>query len=94
MTELQVDKRKIHLSHVTHFISVREACAIPDPENEEVIITGGSKKWNIGIKIVSVYSEAGWQKDMTPLNHERRGHGCSSFLSKGDRVREGCTFLG
>ena len=55
---------------------VRYACAIPNPDNEaEVIVTGGRDN----ATRVSVYSEAGWQRDMPSLNSNREWHACSSF---------------
>ena len=35
------------------------SCAIPDPDNDEVIITGGIYSMNT----VSVYNEAGWIRE-------------------------------
>ena len=67
------------------YISIRGACAIPDPDNEEqVIITGGGE--DMTLKTVSVYSKSRWQTDMTSLNQGRSGHGCGSYLSGGKRV--------
>ena len=60
----------------------RSACAIPDPDNEEVIITGG---WETMTK-ASVYNEDGWQRDLPSFSEGRRHHACSSFLSSGKRV--------
>ena len=56
------------------------ACAIPDPDNEEVIITGGSYT----MTTVSVYSEAGHQRDLADLRQGRSMHACSSFTIGGD----------
>ena len=44
--------------------------AIPDNDNEELIITGGLDT----LKTVSVYNEAGYQRDLTELNQGRRQH--------------------
>jgi len=53
------------------------ACAIPDTENGEVIITGGKGNTNL----VSVYSEAGWQRDLAPLNTGRSMHACGHYVN-------------
>ena len=39
------------------------------------------------MKTVSVYSEAGWQRDLMLLNHERRQHSCGSYVNEGKRVK-------
>jgi len=57
------------------------ACAIPDHDNKAVIITGG---WRT-LKTVSVYSELGWQRDLTSLNQGRRYHGCGSYVNGGKK---------
>ena len=54
----------------------RWACAIPDQENEELIITGGVYTSTL----VSVYSEDGWQRNLAPLVEGRDSHACSSFI--------------
>ena len=54
------------------------ACGIPD--SEVIIITGG-----LG-NTVSVYNEAGWQRDLTPLNVGRGGHACGSYINGGKKV--------
>ena len=66
------------------FICDRHACAIPDPDNEEVIITGGVYT----LKTVSVYSEAGWQRDLASLNQGRYWHGCGSYTNGGKKVNQ------
>ena len=60
----------------------REACAIPDPDNGEIIITGGMDNRNL----VSVYNEAGWQRDLTQLNQGRKLHACGSYYNGGEKV--------
>lgn len=62
--------------------TMAHACAIPDPENNELILTGG---WGQGGK-VRVYGESGWKRDMPSLNQGRFGHGCTSFIQNGKRV--------
>ena len=66
----------------TLFIFVRSACAIPDPDNEELIITGG---WDTMTK-ATVYNEDGWQRDLPSFSEGRRHHACSSFLNKEKKV--------
>ena len=63
------------------------ACAIPDHGNEEVIITGGHLSGDNGMKTVSVYSEAGWQRDLTPLSQGRFNHACGSYVNEGKKVK-------
>ena len=75
-------KPKNNLNHFCHFISDSGACAIPNPEKGEVIITMGTN--------VTVYSEDGWQRDLAQLTHGRIDHACSSFTNAGEKViREG-----
>ena len=57
------------------------ACAIPNSDNE-VIITGG----NPTMKTVSVYSEAGLQRDLANLNKGRHLHACTSYVNGGKMV--------
>ena len=48
---------------------------------EEVIITGG-----LYTRTVSVYSEAGWQRDLADMTQGRKYHACSSFTHAGEKV--------
>ena len=64
------------------YICFSRACAIPVPQQGEVIIVGGFP----ALKTVSVYSEAGWQLDLTPLNQGRRLHACGSFRNRGGEM--------
>ena len=59
-----------------------EACSIPDPDTNTVIITGG----RFTETTVSVYGLQGWLEDLAPLLHERWRHACSSFTSGESRV--------
>ena len=61
-------------------LHIRYACAIPDPDNKDVIITGGLDTKTT----VSVYSEAGHQRDLPDLRQGRWSHACSSFTIDGD----------
>ena len=64
-------------------ISYSYACAIPDNDNEQLIITGGLYT----LKTVSVYNEAGYQRDLTELNQGRRQHACASYVNGGKKVK-------
>ena len=70
------------LLSIQQFIFNRYACAIPDEDNEELIITGGYDT----MTTVSVYNEAGWQRDLAPLNPGRQRHACGSYVNGGKRV--------
>lgn len=39
------------------------------------------------MKTVSVYSELGWQRDLTSLNQGRRYHACGSYVNGGKKVK-------
>jgi len=56
------------------------ACAVPDQGN--VIIIGG---YPLTLKTASVYSEAGWQKDLASLNKGRRLSACGSYANGGEK---------
>ena len=51
---------------------------------EEVIITGGGD--HLAMTTVSVYNEAGWQRDLAQLTQGRYDHACSSFTHTGEKV--------
>ena len=71
-------------THSNIFISAdRNACAIPDPDNEELIITGGTHT----MSTVSVYREDGWVRDLASLGVSRRGHGCARYIKGGKKVQ-------
>ena len=72
----------ITIKNCVNFISDREACAIPDPDNEEVIITGGFYT----MTRVSVYNKAGHQRDLADLRQGRRALGCTSFIFQNTKV--------
>ena len=69
---------------MTSYHFVRWACAIPDPESSSVVVTGGI----LTPKIVSRYGRKGWIEDMKSLNKARFRHGCGSYISNGQRVRD------
>ena len=58
------------------------ACAIPDPDTDTVVVTGGKFTRNT----VSVYSVQGWQENLPSLNTGRSYHACTSYMSGGKRV--------
>ena len=70
------------ISDLTVFI-YRNSCAIPDPDTETVVITGGRYYRNR----VSVYSVQGWQDDLPDLITGRYYHACAGYMSGGRRVR-------
>ena len=70
------------ISDLTVFI-YRDSCAIPDPDTDTVVITGG--RWTE--KTVSVYSDQGWQEDLPDLITGRVYHACAGYTSGGRRVR-------
>ena len=61
----------------------RRACAIADPENEEVIVTGG----HYTLTKVSIYNKNGHQRDLPDLSKGRDEHACSSFIYDQTKVR-------
>ena len=74
----------INILIFVNFKSDRRACAIPDPDNEEVIITGG---WYLDTQTpVSVYNKAGHQRDLADLNTGRYLHACTSFIYQNTKV--------
>ena len=58
-----------------------------------MIITGGMEtdengiQKNDALKTVSVYSEAGWQRDLPSLNQQRQVHACGSYKNGGKKVK-------
>ncbi len=83
---LKYDTRYIHsafYSQFSNFIFDSYACAISDADKEEVIITGGASTRTT----VSVYGEAGWQRDLAPLSQGRLWHTCGSYVNGGKKVR-------
>ena len=61
----------------------RDSCAIPDPDTDTVVITGGRYSQNT----VSVYSVQGWQDDLPGLITGRYSHACAGYMSGERRVR-------
>ena len=63
----------------------RDACSIPDPDTDTVVVTGGEYT----LTTVTRYGKHGWIEDFSSgLNYGRRNHGCTSFWSKdNERVK-------
>ena len=40
------------------------------------------------MKTVSVYSEAGWKRDLASLNQGRSSHACGSYVNGGKKVNQ------
>ena len=72
------------LKFVSNCVHCSQACAIPDPDTDTVVVTGGVKTK----PTVSRYSTDGWVKDLAPLTKGRWEHACASFTSGGRRVRQ------
>ena len=73
--------------------STSSSCAIPDRYTDsasvEVIITGGHDDNPTTDTIytrVSLYNEAGWVRDLSPLGTGRRNHACTSYILGGKKV--------
>ena len=62
------------------------ACAISDPENNQVILTGGGDPEIEIFNNVTVYGVQGWVEDLPNMKYKRAQHGCTSYISKGNRV--------
>ena len=58
------------------------ACGIADPDNQRVLITGGS----YSPKNVSVYGKSGYIEDLASLKVGRARHACTSFILESRRV--------
>ena len=74
----------LFLSSFSSFIVYySNACAIPDPITDTVVVTGGFfEKYQ-----VSRYGEQGWLEYLPDLNYGRLSHACSSFTSSGRLVK-------
>ena len=62
---------------------ISEACSIPDPDTDTVVITGGK----YSEKTTSLYNKTGFIEYLGELNFKRYHHGCTSYVSNGIRVR-------
>ena len=60
----------------------RYACAIPDPDDASVVVTGGAYTLNT----VSRYNRSGWMEDLANITLGRRSHGCAGFMKDGEMV--------
>ena len=79
---------------------LRDACSIPDPDSDTLIVTGGehtlSTVSRCGVVTrhvpraavhVSRYGRKYWIQNLAPLNVGRLRHGCGSYVASGQRVR-------
>ena len=64
-----------------NIVNYSQACAIPDPVTDTVVVTGGS-----GSGTVVRYGQQGWMADLPSLIFGRSQHACSSFMSSGRLV--------
>ena len=83
MKQCNISNSLNNYSYEFNFISNRRACAIADPENEEVIVTGG----HYTLTKVSIYNKNGHQRDLPDLSKGRDEHACSSFIYDQTKVR-------
>ena len=73
----------IHLlEKISLYILYRAACAIPDPDDASVVLTGG---WFTRNK-VSRYNRSGWVEDLANMTEGRFGHGCAGYMMDGELV--------
>ncbi len=70
------------LLKVCYIVYYSRGCAIPDPNTDTVVVTGGVNP----LTRVSVYSVKGWKEDLPSLNTGRWYHACTSYMSGGKRV--------
>ena len=70
------------------FIYYSQACAIPDPVTDTVVVTGGVDRDYNAMTTVVRYGQQGWLEDLPPLITGRKWHACSSFMSAGRLVSE------
>ena len=73
-----------------NFKSDRYSCAIPDPDNDEVFITGGA----YARTTVSVYNKDGHLQDLADLRQGRFYHACSMFDGNdgNEKVNDKCKY--
>ena len=64
------------------FYRLLDACAIPDPDTDTVVITGGQYSMNNTF----LYNQKGFLRNLGDLNYVRVGHGCTSYISDNRRV--------
>ena len=83
MKQCNISNSLNNYSYEFNFISNRRACAIADPQNEEVIVTGGYHT----LTKVSIYNKNGHQRDLPDLSKGRAEHACSSFIYNQMKVR-------
>jgi len=64
-------------------IPIYAACAIPDPDTDTLIITGGDPENETS---TSLYNEDGFIESFGTLNHGRAHHGCTSYVTHNKRI--------
>ena len=68
--------------HFCNIVYYSQACAIPDPITDTVVVTGGY----LDMPNVARYGHQGWLQDLPSLIFGRSRHACSSFMSSGRLV--------
>ena len=64
----------------SNIVYYSDACAIPDPVTDTVLVTGG--RFNTEVRdTVTRYGQQGWLEDLPTLITGRYYHACSSFVS-------------
>ena len=76
-------KLVLNVVHISDCVYYSFACAIPDPDTDTLVITGGGYTETT----VSVYSDQGWQEDLPDLINGRYWHACAGYTSGGKRVK-------
>ena len=71
---------KVFICYVFNIVFYSQACAIPDPVTDTVVVTGGDSTYTTVVR----YGELGWLEDLPPLLTGRRHHACSSFRHEAD----------
>ena len=62
-----------------------KSCAIPDPRNEWLYLTGHDDLSGSAIsRQVTKYSGEGFQEDLSPLKTGRKDHACSGYYNDED----------
>ena len=64
------------------YMSLRFACAIPDPAGPSVVVTGGYNTKHT----VSRYNRSGWVEDLANMTLGRYTHGCAGLMRDGELV--------
>ena len=65
-----------------NIVNYSQACAIPDPVTDTVVVTGGADTKETVVR----YGQQGWLADLPPLITGRGQHACSNFMASGRLV--------